>query len=241
MSELDASGLLRKDVSPPERYGYTPAQDAKGVDSSAFDASEDGVSRPSEPVASEPAQAREPQSVPALPDPMFEKVLRWVLEAVVVVAAAFLLAMLIQFLVLKPFVIPSESMEPTLDLGDRVLVNRLVYHFRDPERGDVIVFDPPVASDEPYIKRVVAIGGDTVSVQGGKLWVNGEAQVEPYLKEPEIFEDFPEVTVPEGSVWAMGDNRNNSGDSRRFGPVSVKSIIGEAFAIYWPRDHWRGL
>jgi signal peptidase I len=159
----------------------------------------------------------------------------------VIIAAAFLLALLIQLFVLKPFVIPSESMEPTLDLGDRVLVNRVVYHFRQPERGDVIVFDPPVQSDEPFIKRVVAVGGDTVSVQGGKLWVNGEAQVEPYLREPEILGDFPEVTVPEGSVWAMGDNRNNSGDSRKFGPVSVSSIIGEAFAVYWPVRHWRGL
>jgi signal peptidase I len=221
VSELDASGLLGTDVST--------------------DVAGDDVALRTEPVALQPGEPREPESVPAQPDPTFEKVLRWILEAVVIVSAAFLLALLIQMFILKPFVIPSESMEPTLDLGDRVLVNRLVYHFREPERGDIIVFDPPVESDEPFIKRVVAIGGDTVSVQDGKLWVNGEAQTEPYLNEPEIFEDFAEVTVPEGSVWAMGDNRNNSGDSRRFGPVSVRSIIGEAFAIYWPRHHWRGL
>ncbi len=180
-------------------------------------------------------------SGPRLETPRFELVLRWFLEAVVIIAAAFLLALLIQLFVLKPFVIPSESMEPTLDLGDRVLVNRVVYHFREPERGDVIVFHPPIESTEPFIKRVVAIGGDTVSVHDGKLWVNGEAQDEPYLNEQTIVDGFAEVEIEQGYVWAMGDNRNNSGDSRVFGPVSLDLVIGEAFAVYWPPRRWRGL
>jgi signal peptidase I len=155
-----------------------------------------------------------------------DNTLRWMLEVVVIVAAAFLLALLIQQFVLKPYVIPSPSMEPTLVEGDRVLVNRLVYHFRGPERGDVIVFHPPGAEkgSEPFIKRVVAVAGDTVSV-----------------KEYPIVEDYPEVTVAPGYIWAMGDNRNNSGDSRRFGPVSEDAIIGSAFCIYWPLDHVDGL
>jgi signal peptidase I len=163
------------------------------------------------------------------------------LEAVVIIATAFLLALLIQLFVLKPFVIPSVSMEPTLEMGDRVLVNRLVYHFRDPERGDVIVFHPPIESTEPFIKRVVAVAGDTVSVHDGLLWVNGEAQDESYLKEHPIADDYPEIEINPGYVWAMGDNRNNSGDSRVFGPVSEELIIGEAFAVYWPVRHWKGL
>lgn len=169
--------------------------------------------------------------------------LRWVLEGVAIVAAAFLLALLIQQLVLKPYVIPSPSMEPTLIQGDRVLVNRLTYHFRDPERGDVIVFHPPGAAkgSEPFIKRVVAVGGDTVSVHNGALWVNGVAQDEEYVKEYPIVEEYPEVTIAPGYVWAMGDNRNNSGDSRVFGPVSEDRIIGTAFCVYWPLNRLSGL
>jgi signal peptidase I len=158
------------------------------------------------------------------------------------VAAAFVLAILIQQFIVKPFAIPSPSMEPTLVEGDRVLVNRLSYHFRSPERGDVIVFHPPLAGEsEPYIKRVVAIANDTVSVHDGQLWLNGAAQEEPFIKEHPILGDFAEVTIPADCVWVMGDNRNNSGDSRKFGAVSVDRIIGVAFAIYWPPSHWGGL
>lgn len=163
------------------------------------------------------------------------------LEVVLIVGAAFVLALLIQQFVVKPFYIPSESMEPTLVKGDRVLVNRFVYRFREPERGDVIVFHPPIAPDEDYIKRVAAVGGDTVAVKDGRLFVNGEPQEEPYLKESYIEGAFPEETVPEGYVFAMGDNRNRSGDSRVFGPVRLQSILGEGFLIYWPPGKIGGL
>ena len=172
-----------------------------------------------------------------------DNILRLILEVVAIVAAAFLLALLIQLFVLKPYVIPSPSMEPTLVEGDRVLVSRLTYHFRDPVRGDVVVFDPPEAMEgsPPLIKRVVAVGSDTVSVHNGTLWVNGVAQDEPFIKEYPIFDEFPEVTIAPGYVWVMGDNRNNSGDSRRFGQVPEESIIGAAFCIYWPLAHIDGL
>ncbi len=163
------------------------------------------------------------------------------LEVVLIVGAAFVLALLIQQFVVKPFYIPSESMEPTLVKGDRVLVNRFIYRFREPERGDVIVFHPPIAPDEDYIKRVAAVAGDTVAVKEGKLIVNGEPQNEPYLKEEYIEGVFPEETVPEGYVWAMGDNRNRSGDSRVFGPVKLQSILGEGFLVYWPPSKIGGL
>jgi signal peptidase I len=118
----------------------------------------------------------------------------------------------------------------------------LTYDFRSPRVGDVIVFHPPDQPDsEPYIKRVVAVAGDTVAVHDGRLWVNGKALDEPYVKEYPILGEFAERVVPPGHVWAMGDNRNNSGDSRRFGPVAVGEIIGVAFAIYWPPSHWGGL
>src|SRR5512136_1206915 len=117
-----------------------------------------------------------------------------VVEVVVIVATAFILALLIQQFVVKPFYIPSVSMEDTLQKGDRVLVNRFLYRFTDPKRGDVVVFHPPSSPKEDYIKRVVAVAGDTVAVRDGKLWVNGQAQTEPYLKEQIIQGTFPEMT-----------------------------------------------
>jgi signal peptidase I len=168
--------------------------------------------------------------------------LRWIIEVAAIVAAAFVLAFLVQQFLVKPYVIPSPSMEPTLMEGDRVLVNRLVYSFHPPHRGEVVVFHPPGhPGSDPFIKRVVAVGGDTVAVHDGLLYLNGKPQAEPFIMEHPILNEFPETTVPQGYVWAMGDNRNDSGDSRVFGPVSVKAIIGEAFAVYWPFNHFKGL
>ncbi len=170
------------------------------------------------------------------------RALRWVAEVIVIVVAAFLLALLVQQFIVKPFAIPSPSMEPTLMEGDRVLVNRLVYHFHPPRRGDVMVFHPPGRpGSDPFIKRVVAVAGDTVSVHDGALYVNGVAQDESYIKEYPIEGDYPETTIRDGYVWAMGDNRNNSGDSRVFGPVRLDAIMGEAFAVYWPLGRLGGL
>jgi signal peptidase I len=170
------------------------------------------------------------------------RAVRWLIEVVVIVAAAFVLALLVQQFIVKPFAIPSPSMEPTLVEGDRVLVNRLVYHFHPPRRGDVIVFHPPGRpGSDPFIKRVVAVAGDTVSVHDGMLYLNGVAQDEPYIRAYPIEGDYPATKIKDGYVWAMGDNRNNSGDSRVFGQVSLESIMGEAFAVYWPLNHVGGL
>jgi signal peptidase I len=189
----------------------------------------------------EPAIGGE-DALPATPAKGQNRALRWVIEVVVIVAAAFVLALLVQQFIVKPFAIPSPSMEPTLVEGDRVLVNRLVYHFHPPERGDVIVFHPPDRpGSDPFIKRVVAVAGDTVAVHDGILYLNGAALDEPYIKEYPIEGDYPETTIAEGYVWAMGDNRNNSGDSRVFGPVSLEAVMGEAFAVYWPLGRAGGL
>ncbi len=180
-----------------------------------------------------------PQAAPAKSR---SKALRWTVEIVIIVVAAFVLALLVQQFIVKPFAIPSPSMENTLLEGDRVLVNRLVYHFHPPRRGDVIVFHPPGnPGSDPFIKRVVAVAGDTVAVHDGQLYLNGVAQDEPYVKDYPIQGDYPETEIQDGYVWAMGDNRNNSGDSRVFGPVPLDSIMGEAFAIYWPLNRIRGL
>jgi len=164
-----------------------------------------------------------------------------VLEIVGIVAAAFVIAMLVQAFLFKPFTVHQVSMQPTLIEGDRILINRLIYHFRDPKSGDVIVFHSPVTEGEDLVKRVVAVAGDSVAVRDGALYVNGEKKEEAYLKEQDFSGVFPETVIPEGQIFTMGDNRNNSGDSRLFGPVDKDSIIGEAFVIYWPIGHWGGV
>ena len=182
---------------------------------------------PAETVAAKPANKR-------------RSLLGTVIEIVVIVVAAFVIAMLVQFFLVKPFTIPSVSMVPTLMVGDRVLVNRLTYHFREPKRGDVVVFHSAQLSED-LIKRVVAVGGDTVEVKAGALYLNGQRQVEPKLFEQNIQGTFPVIMVPKGYVFVMGDNRNDSEDSRVFGPVDVKTILGRAFAVYWPIRRWHGL
>jgi signal peptidase I len=162
-----------------------------------------------------------------------------ILEIVVIVTAAFVIALLVQAFLIKPFTIHQVSMRPTLEEGDRILLNRLAYHFRDEARGDIVVFHSPITADEDLVKRIVAIAGDTVSVSGGKLYVNGVAQDEPYLLEQDFSGEMSEIEVPPGQVFVMGDNRNNSGDSRMFGPIPVDSIIGKAFLVYWPISHWK--
>jgi signal peptidase I len=161
---------------------------------------------------------------------------RWLLETLVMVALAFLLAQGIKTFIVQPYVIPTGSMEPTIMIGDRVLAEKITYHFREPEPGDIVVFDDPTGRHPQLIKRVIAVGGQTIDINEGKVIVDGEALDEPYLHgvatDPGT-EMYP-LTVPDGEIWVMGDNRPNSGDSRFLGPQPESGIRGRAFATYWP-------
>jgi signal peptidase I len=151
-----------------------------------------------------------------------------------------LLAVVLVFGFIRPFVvksfwIPSESMVPTLEVGDRIFVNRFIYRFIEPERGDIVVFGS-LETDDELIKRVVAVPGDRVRVRNGKLRVNGDFPDEPFAV-PMAFpdgSDFGPTRVPKGEVFVMGDNRPNSHDSRFYGPVPIEDIEGKAFFMYWP-------
>jgi len=182
----------------------------------------------------------------------------------VIVALALGLALAIQAWLVKPYQIPSQSMEPTLDVGQRVLVNRFLYHFTDPGIGDIVVFHPPAGADngvqcgvqhdpgqacaEPtpqrssqnFIKRIVAGPGDTLSVRNGHPVVNGvEKTDEPYTLpcgDGGACNLPKPITIPAGYYFMMGDNRGASDDSRFWGPVPRDWIIGKAFATYWPPD-----
>jgi signal peptidase I len=187
-------------------------------------------------------------------------------ETATLVILAVLLAVVFKTFLVQAFFIPSGSMEPTLDISDRVLVEKVSYRFGDVQRGDIVVFvhnEPglpssestnPVArfvtslgqaiglappSERDFIKRVVGVPGDTLNCAGGKLYRNGHVLAEPYLAEGTTTE-CSRVRVPPGTLYMMGDNRNNSQDSRVFGPVDQKVVVGRAFVRIWPfgRTGW---
>jgi signal peptidase I len=184
-------------------------------------------------------------------------------ELIMIVAVAIFLALAVQAYAVKPYRIPSGSMEPTLDVGERVLVQRITHRLgSDPKVGDIVVFHPPAGadgipavcgekvvekracttptrkrSDQTFIKRVVAVGGDTVMVRDGLVVRNGREQPAPFAAPcagGDGCDLTTPITIPKGSVFLMGDNRGNSDDSRFWGPVPVRWVIGEAFATYWP-------
>ena len=161
-----------------------------------------------------------------------------ILEFLVILLVSFALVFgFVRPFVVEAFYIPSESMVPTLRVGDRVLVNKFIYRFTEPKRGDIIVFKSVEGDDEDLIKRVVGVPGDKISVRNGRLFVNGEHQREPYVNKKYPDRSFSAPTiVPKGHVFVMGDNRTNSQDSRVFGPVPKRNIEGEAFLRFWPPD-----
>ena len=157
------------------------------------------------------------------------------LLTLLVVAAAALLA--VRSFVAEPFKIPSQSMAPTLVRGDQVIVDKLAH----PGVGDLVVFHAP-SSGEIMLKRVVAVGGDTVAIEDGVLYVDGRRRAEPYT-DPDAIDSvyFGPVKVAPGALFVLGDNRADSKDSRDLGPVPVGDVIGRASARIWPPSRWGGL
>ncbi len=192
-------------------------------------------------------------------------------ELPVLIVIALVIAILIKTFLVQAFYIPSQSMEPSLRPGDRVLVCRICTHVTDIDRGDVIVFSDPhptpdggrgviggflhwlgegigVAQPEnpDFIKRVIGLPGDTVEIREGVVYVNGEQLDEPYLDQQRDDRSFSKETVPPGMLYVLGDNRGHSGDSRfdppeGLGYVPIDVVIGEAFVTVWPPDRWRWL
>ena len=208
-----------------------------------------------------------PESEEAPPaDEAPEKSLSFIYELPILILIALVVAVLIKTFLIQAFFIPSASMVPTLAVDDRVLVNKLAYTFGEPGAGDVVVFDSPFGSDGPeeswmekvtrnvaealglrtadaadLIKRIVAVGGDTVEIRDNEVLVNGVAVTETYLAAGSTMPDMAPTEVPADHVWVMGDNRNKSQDSRRFGAIPVADVIGRAFVTVWPVDRWGGL
>ena len=179
-------------------------------------------------------------------------------ELPLLLLVAFLIAFTVKSFVAQAFYIPSESMVPTLEVGDRVLVSRLSYRLHDPRRGDIVVFTSPFngqkqkrslpqrvvhsilesvglrqPSTEDFIKRVIGLPGETVEGREGRIYINGRELREPYLVEPPVG-DFAPRKIGKGQLWVMGDNRNRSSDSRVFGPIAERKVVGRAIVRIWP-------
>lgn len=167
------------------------------------------------------------------------------IEWAVVLVAATLLALVLRAVLLQAFYIPSPSMEDTLLIKDRVLVNKLSYRLHDINRGDIVVFHRTAAElelagpDEPkdVIKRVIALPGETIEIQNNQVLINSQVLLEPYLNESTVMPDFGPEVVPEDHIFVMGDNRNLSSDSRgELGPIATDRVVGRAFLLFWPVD-----
>lgn len=167
---------------------------------------------------------------------------RQVRENLFILVIALGLALLIRSFIAEPRYIPSDSMLPTLQLGDRLIVEKISYHFRPPATGDIIVFEPPkqlqslgYAKDQAFIKRVIGSSGQKVEIAKGKVYLNNQPLSEDYIAEPPEYHWGPQ-TVPENRLFVMGDNRNNSNDSHVWGFLPQENIVGRAWFRFWPPD-----
>jgi signal peptidase I len=170
--------------------------------------------------------------------------LRTILELIIALAIALVLTGLIKAFVVEMYIVPTGSMETTVMTGDRILANKMAYDFGNkPQRGDIIVFVDKADSSRILLKRVVATEGQTVDLRNGTVYVDGQPMLEPYVNGqasdplPTTLDNmsitYP-FTVPSGCVWVMGDNRENSADSRYFGAIEDSSVLGKAFMIVYP-------
>ncbi len=197
--------------------------------------------------------AQEPDAPDAAPaEDQHRSTTRSIIEWIAVIGGALIVALVIKTFLIQAFYIPSGSMETTLEIGDRVLVNKLSYRAHDVNRGDLVVFEAaegrgdcglPVnqaaataaeGGIKDLIKRVIGLPGDVVEGRDAQLLINDRILVEPYLDEGITTSDFEPVTIPEGCIWVMGDNRGDSRDSRSFGPIDEDHIVGRAFVRVWP-------
>jgi len=157
-------------------------------------------------------------------------------EIALTLILAIVIFLILQFTV-QSFEIWGQCMEPNFYQGERLLVNKAVYHFTDPKRGDVIILHPPPEPSKSYIKRIIALPGDSIEVKEGAVYINGTKLDETYIKEPPAY-TLTERTIPDNEYFVLGDNRNNSYDSYDWGPVSRENIIGKAWLSFWPIKDW---
>ncbi len=167
-----------------------------------------------------------------------EEIKDWVVSIVIAVA----LAMFIRTFIVELYVVDGPSMRPTLESEERLVVNKFIYRLRPPEKGEVLVFQYPRDPSRDFIKRVIATPGDTIEIREGRVLVNDQLLTEDYILE-KTRSEYPKSTVPEGRIFVMGDNRNNSEDSRfaDVGFVPYDLIKGKALLVFWPISQYKTL
>ena len=191
----------------------------------------------------------------------------FLIELPILMLVALVVAIIVKTFLVQAFFIPSGSMLPTLEIDDRIIVNKLSIRFGEPERGDVVVFGSPLAPNgdddlsldrllriiqesfgiktavipDDFIKRVIATPGDTIEIRSNQVYINGTVIIEPYVAVGSNMADSPARTLRDNEYFVMGDNRNDSYDSRRFGPITDELLIGKAFVIVWPSDRFMRL
>lgn len=170
---------------------------------------------------------------------MLKKLGAFLLDILEVVVLAVGIFLIVYLLVLRPHKIKGASMSPNFPDGEYLLTEKVSYYLNDPKRGDVVVFKPPVSDDE-YIKRIIGMPGDTISVKAGKVYLNGQMLNEEYLADTvqtgsgSFLGEGEQYVVPEGMYFVFGDNRPHSSDSRAWGPITKKVMTGRAWVVYWP-------
>jgi len=157
-------------------------------------------------------------------------------EALIIVGVA-IVVFVVSRTAIQSFVVIGASMEPSFEEGQRLLINKAIYHFREPQRGDIIVFLPPNGQQPDYIKRIIALPGDTVEIKDGVVYVNGSELYEPYIEAPPRY-TLSEKTIPAYNYFVLGDNRNNSNDSHNDWTVKRRDIVGKAWLSIWPPSEW---
>ncbi len=197
------------------------------------------------------AGAVDPEEGPDTEDPPGGKSNRWILELGGVVVVAIVVAFLLRTFVIATYSIPSGSMEPTLQIGDRIVVDKLSYHFHGVDQGNIVVFTTPPNEDcagppvADLVKRVVGLPGQTISVSGGNVYINGRRLPETWLPSSQQGKTYPGPSpapyalhhpyrIPKGDVYVMGDNRMLSCDSRYWGPIAESTIVGKVDVRIWP-------
>jgi signal peptidase I len=203
----------------------------------------------SDPFTSSPAE--EPSSITPISAPLPElteestltteqpskvwSVLREIIETILLAAIIWLA---VNFATAR-YVVDGQSMEPNLHTGQFLIVSRLAYRFGDPQRGDIIVFDFPGNPSDDYVKRIIGLPGEKVTIENGHIFINGQRLDEPYLPPDDItLPSQGQWTVPDGQYFVLGDNRAHSSDSRSWGMLEMNKIIGKAWISYWPPQTW---
>jgi len=175
----------------------------------------------------EPGQPEQPKAPTSAKSHLRE----W-LETIII---ALVVALLIRAFVVQVYLVEGESMEPTLHTSERLLVNKFIYRFRRPAPGEIVVLQDPAQPKRELIKRVIAVAGETVEVKKGVVYINGKPMKETYKNTMfTVYPDVAPVTVPDGKIFVMGDNRGRSLDSRMIGSIPLKKVEGEAFFLFWP-------